>query len=388
MGFFIKRIALISRGRAHSGMISPASNVKIIAKISGLFLLTVIVWAGTNLPGRAADDMSSPAADVAPPKGWPAGVTSVTYTSSADGTAQPTLFYNPKTKQPVPLLVALHTWSSDYRNPEPAYATWCIAKGWVFVHPNFRGPNTNPDACGSELAVKDILSVVDYAKSQASIDPNRIYLIGVSGGAHEAILMAGRAPDLWAGVSEWCGLSDLKDWYQFCIAKPRLANYAKMTAACCGGAPGTSPDVDAQYTARSGDHYLAAAKNLPIDFNTGINDGHSGSVPDSQSLNAFNLLAAPADRLSDADIAAITDSAQVPPELQFSGTDPLYAKAPVLLRKISGNARVTVFHGGHQILQEAALDWLEQQRKGHPAVWDFPPPAPVDLKNAPTQALK
>ena len=111
-------------------------------------------------------------------------------------------------------------------------------------------------------------------------------------------------------------------------------------------------------------------------------------MPDSQSLNAFNVLALPKDRLSDADIATITNSAQIPTALQFTGTDLLYSRAPVLLRKISGNTRVTVFNAGHQIVNEAALGWLEQQRRGKPAVWNFTPDPGVDLTNAPTDAAK
>ena len=53
------------------------------------------------------------------------------------------------TKQAVPLLVALHTWSGDYKQRASIpYAQWCIEKGWAFVHPQFRGPNRRPEATG------------------------------------------------------------------------------------------------------------------------------------------------------------------------------------------------------------------------------------------------
>jgi hypothetical protein len=59
----------------------------------------------------------------------------------------------------------------------------------------------------------------------------------------------------------------------------------------------------------------------------------------------------------------------VPQGLRFDGEDPLYGNLKVLLRRVSGQARITVFEGGHQSIVEAGLAWLEQQVKGQPAVW-------------------
>ena len=48
------------------------------------------------------------------------------------------------------------------------------------IHPNFRGKNDRPEACGSELAVADILSAVEWAKGSTQIDADRVYWVGVS----------------------------------------------------------------------------------------------------------------------------------------------------------------------------------------------------------------
>ena len=93
-------------------------------------------------------------------------------------------FYDPGGDLPKPLLIALHSWSGDYTQANPAYGIWCISKGWVLMHPDFRGVNQRPEACGSELAVQDIISAVEYAKMACKIDENRIYLIGASGGGY------------------------------------------------------------------------------------------------------------------------------------------------------------------------------------------------------------
>ncbi len=38
----------------------------------------------------------------------------IKYQSSADNSQQPAMFYAPASKTPVPLVVALHTWSGNY----------------------------------------------------------------------------------------------------------------------------------------------------------------------------------------------------------------------------------------------------------------------------------
>ena len=315
--------------------------------------------------------------------GWQPEVREEFYPSSADGTLQPTLLYDPRSKEPAPLLVALHTWGGNHKQAEPAYSEWCIRKGWVFVHPEFRGANTKPSACGSELVVQDILSVVEWAKQKTLVDPKRIYLIGASGGGYASMLMAGRAPEVWAGVSAWCGIFDLRDWH----AKHRGGPYGRAIEAACGGAPGTDSLVDEEYRKRSASAWLENAKGLPVDINAGIFDGHKGSVPVSHSLKAFNVLSDSSGRVTEAEISLMTEKPEVPEELLFKGMDPLYKKWNVLFRRISQNSRVTLFQGGHEIVHVAGLAWLEQQRKGQAAVWEVPV-SEMDLSDKSTESGK
>ena len=117
-----------------------------------------------------------------------------------------------------------------------------------------------------------------------------------------ALVMASRAPDLWAGVSAWVPISDLTAWHSESLA--RKNRYAAMLEKCCGGPP--TPSTEAEYRSRSPLFHLAAAARVPLDINTGIHDGHTGSVPVSHSLLAFNALASasalPERRVSDSDI--------------------------------------------------------------------------------------
>lgn len=312
---------------------------------------------------------------------WPEQVETATFESPADATEQKTLLYVPPGDEPVPLLVAFHTWSNDYRQDESPYARWCIARGWALVHPDVRGPADRPEAAGSDLAFADLGAAIDLAKSRRRIDPDRIYAVGVSGGGMMTLLAAARMPDVWAAASAWVPVTDLAAWHAESTA--RKSKYARDVERVCGGPPGASPPIDAAYASRSVVARLTAAPpELPLDINTGLHDGHVGSVPVSHAIRAFNAVAAPADRipapLSD---SLVTDRA-VPAALRHRDADPLYASRPVLMRRTSGQARLTVFDGGHEILHEAALTWLEAQRRGAPPCWDPTPHEPPVLGNS------
>jgi hypothetical protein len=303
-----------------------------------------------------------------PVSGWPTNVLELTYFSAADQTLQPALAYQALSNAPRPLLVALHTWSGNYLQSEPDYANWCISNDWHFIHPNFRGPNNNSNALGSELAVQDIVSAAEFMRANCNVDTNRIYLTGVSGGGHASLLLAGRHPEIWAGVSAWCGISDIAAWWQQCDGTAN-DGYANNIEAACGGSPATNAQALAQCIQRSPVTYLVQATNLALDINQGVNDGRTGSVPFTHALYAFNVVAAPADRLTEQQITNYY-ATQISPEP--ADPDPLYGSKPPLFRRVSDNTRVTIFNGGHEIISNAALRWLAEQRKGMPAQWTIP----------------
>ena len=288
--------------------------------------------------------------------------------SSKDGSLQKVIYWRPEsaahdaTGPAVPLIVFLHSWSGGFEQGPP-WITQAKKMGWVLVAPDFRGPNSRPEACASDLASQDILDAVAYARRDARIDDSRIYLVGGSGGGHMALVMAARAPELWAAVSAWVPITDLAAWHA--ESKTRKNNYAKMLEQSCGGAPG--PATEAAYRHRSPLFHLAAAKGVPLDINTGIHDGHTGSVPVSHSLRAFNVLAAPDKQISAEDIDFMVREQKTPSALAAeTQVDPEREKT-TLFRRSSGNARVTVFEGGHESESSSAVLWLSRQRKGQPA---------------------
>jgi acetyl esterase/lipase len=322
-----------------------------------LHAVTVAFLTAAPAPPRAADD-----------EPWQAAV-DAKIRSSLDGSVQRAMFYVPDGARPeqrgekVPLLVGLHTWSGDYRQTSGGeYLAECKRRGWVLVHPNFRGPNVRPEACASPLAVQDVLDAVAYAREHARVDPGRIYLVGASGGGHMALVMAARAPHLWAGVSSWVPISDLGAWYRECKSAEPPRKYFRDLEKVFGGPPNSGPRRKA-YRERSPLFQLTAAKGVPLDINAGIHDGYTGSVPVHHTLDAFNVLAEsnghPDKQISAIDIASIgTD--QAVPEALTETTEPLlgHRAHPVLLHRTAGPARVTLFDGGHEIDVPAALDWL------------------------------
>ncbi len=303
---------------------------------------------------------------------WSRKVKETYYPSSIDNSQQPSLVYAPKKVDGKrPLLVALHTWSNDFlqEGGQPLFGDWCIQNDWFMIHPNFRGKNKTAQSTGSDLAVRDIVSAVEYMTSEYDVDENRIYLVGVSGGGHMSLLMAGRHPEIWAGVSAWCPVTDIQAWWEQ-KSKDGPERYAEEIERVLGGIPGSDLEATQQARYRSPISYLSSASNVSIDINHGIDDGRKGSVPFTHSLHAFNRIVSAEDAINEEDINNFYETQTVPTHLKTSIKDPVYGRKIPLFRKTTSNTRITIFKGGHEIVHEAALNWLELQTKGQPTVWE------------------
>lgn len=289
--------------------------------------------------------------------------TRIQVTSTKDGTEQPSYLILPEgvtsESKPTTLVVSLHPWSADLdggRNPDLEALVY--EKGWIYLWPNFRGRNDTPQALGSELAQQDILDAVDWVKAHYPVDEKRVFLTGRSGGGHMTMLMCGRYPEVWAGAVAWVGISDLAAWHE----THRDGNYGAMIRQAVGGAPGDSDAIDAELKARSPITHLANAKDVAIHVAAGRHDGHTGSVPISQSLRAFNEIAK-----ANGDVLITED------EIEQMGRPDGHLDAPtptdqvvddafgkeIFLRRTSRQAMVTIFEGGHTGIARATVDWVE-----------------------------
>lgn len=289
----------------------------------------------------------------------------VSITSSLDKTKQPSRIWAPASAQmsATPLLVYLHSWSGDYRQNNAAWFKQATDRGWIFLHPNFRGRNDTPPACGSKLARRDILDAIDWTVGKYHVDPRRIYLAGSSGGGHMAMLMAGHHPGRFSAVSAWVGISDLGEWYRFHLKDGKPQNYARMILKSLGGPPGTSREIDIQYRDRSPISVLARAAAVPLDLCAGVHDGKTGSVPIHHTLRAWNTIAAvrKAKLISDTEMEQLWTAGRLQtPGKGENAKDPEFGRL-IHLRRRSGPSRVTIFEGGHEGLAGPACLWLARQ---------------------------
>ncbi len=292
----------------------------------------------------------------------------LTYPCKIDSSMQQAFVHFADSSSPRPLLVALHTWSNDHRNGYELYSKYCIDNDWNMIYPEFRGPNWTSKACCSQYVVSDLEDAVAFMKLVANVDPTRIYLTGGSGGGHCSLYLAGRRPDLWTAVSAWCPISDVAAWYSQCKGT-RFNLYAEHIELAMGN---VTEDENAAEEARlrSPLTWLQNAMELPVDISTGIHDGHTGSVPVSQALNAYNALALPEDRIRSDYIDYIVQNEALPEELEgMHAEDPSYKGRKIILRRASRNVRLTLFEGTHEIFAATACQWLAKQVRGQKPDW-------------------
>lgn len=287
--------------------------------------------------------------------------------SSIDNTKQPVLYWAPKdadTKR-TPLFVFLHSWSGNYQQDNSRWQAQAVDRGWIYLHPSFRGVNSTPKACGSKWARRDILDAVEFAVSRFNVDQNRIYLAGTSGGGHMAMLMAGHHPERFSAVSAWVGISDLAAWYEFHVKDGKPQRYARMILASLGGTPGTNPDMEAEYRDRSPIYHLHQTGDLPIQICAGINDGYTGSVPITHSLNAFNAIARAqgAETISDTVISQLSQRKFTGDTETPRAADNVPFDRAIVFEKSAGPASVVIFEGGHEGLPKPACEWLSRQTR-------------------------
>ncbi|MDD5698445.1 MAG: prolyl oligopeptidase family serine peptidase [Victivallaceae bacterium] len=214
--------------------------------------------------------------------------------SSLDGSREKNLFFFPaniEKKQNVPLVVCLHTWSTDRFN-QVEILDYCKKRNWALLLPEFRGPNLveNPrakQACASQLACQDIIDAVESVQTDYPIDRPAVFLTGGSGGGHMSLMTSAYKPEMWRAVSSWCPITDIALWHRYYGSGN---DYAPHMEACCGGAPGNSPEVDYEYSKRSPMSYLTNLAKVNLSVHHGRFDK---SVPCIHTINlavALNAL--------------------------------------------------------------------------------------------------
>ena len=321
------------------------SVVRAVCRFAAIFIALSLVAAAEELPKQSLAET----------------------VSKLDGEKQPILYWAPESasQQPTPLFVFLHSWSADYTQDNSKWMVECVRRNWIWIHPNFRGINQTPKACGSKFARQDILDAIRFAREKWQVDNTRVYIAGVSGGGHMSLLMAGHHPEEFSAVSAWVGPMDLMEWHRFHVIDGKPDKYAQMIELSLGGPPGTSAEIDADYRDRSPVYNLSRTDNLPISILAGIHDGHSGSVPVSHSLYAFNEIAKAHGSavISEEDIQSLAKDRKLQnPQASDLVEDPILGRQ-IHLQRTSGSSVVTIFEGGHESIPPSAFSWLEKQQR-------------------------
>ncbi|MBC7262836.1 MAG: DNRLRE domain-containing protein [Chloroflexi bacterium] len=117
-------------------------------------------------------------------------------------------------------------------------------------------------------------------QSRFNVDPRRIYLAGFSAGANSALVLAGRFPDVFAGVVEHSGPLNLTDWYW---QRPDLQLSLQYDL---GGSPS---EQGFEYERRSAFHYTRNLQYTPISITHGLSDT---TVASSHATHFYNEMAA------------------------------------------------------------------------------------------------
>jgi hypothetical protein len=125
-----------------------------------------------------------------------------TFHSTADGSEQPYAFHAPANvdaEKRLPLVVSLHGAGQDHHaglrhvlsgGPAACYVAAPFGRGSM----GYDG-----------IAETDVYDVVDDVSRRFRVDPDRVYLTGVSMGGSGTLSLALRRPDVWAAIAPVCG---------------------------------------------------------------------------------------------------------------------------------------------------------------------------------------
>ncbi len=127
------------------------------------------------------------------------------FTSSIDGSAQTIAVYIPRgasgSKQRLPLVVALVGWDGTIDSfTHSSLMVEAERRGWFVLVPDRRGNTlyTGP-------AEEGVLEAIDLISADLPIDPDRVYLTGVSMGGAGALQIGYHFPDRFAALASFYG---------------------------------------------------------------------------------------------------------------------------------------------------------------------------------------
>lgn len=299
---------------------------------------------------------------------WPSECKRVEIISTADQNIQPAYFYKAESQNPRPLVVRLHAWSSDYSKVDDV-ASMCIKEDYNYIHPNFRGPNDRPEACGSNLALQDIEDAIDYAITHANVDTTSIHIIGGSGGGYATLLCYMKIKHHIKTFTAWASITNLVDYYYECAGRrTKYGGYMKDLEQVTTGLPkdGFVLYFNVQEACRRSpalmDTPIKERENSKLFIFAGIHDGGlDGDVPFTHSLEFFNKVVSDFD-YSDTKILFSNEEMLRLMDWQTTGAPVNRNRLEVLLqRHYLDKVQINLFEGGHEMIMDRVLDGVKGQ---------------------------
>lgn len=217
---------------------------------------------------------------------WPSSTQLIEIKSTADQKIQKSYLYKSNSSAPQPLIISLHTWGGNYAQRDPLLK-YCIEADLNYLHPDFRGPNNNPNAAGSSLVVQDIDDAIQWAIDSLKVDLNNIHIVGVSGGGFATVMGYMKSKHNIKSFHAFVGIYNLENWYYESLG--RKNNYGKDIIAITQGT-NEIPKFDEAHK-RSPLLMQTPTKqrtNSKLYLYAGLHDGYIGSVPISHSLEMYN----------------------------------------------------------------------------------------------------
>jgi len=264
--------------------------------------------------------------------------------------------------------VSLHTWSGDFTQNDPL-ARQCIADDYNYIHPDFRGSNRTPEACGSDLVISDIDDAIDYAINNAAVDTNSIHVIGVSGGGYATLLTYMKSKHNIRTFSAWASISDLEQWYY--ESEGRKSRYSRDIALATTSKKFADDDyfMNPETARQRSPIFMQTPAKKRADSKlyiyAGIHDGYTGSVPITHSLQFYNKVVH--------DFDASQKDAMIPNEdimemvisrnFQAPRKNTIGNRVVHYLKRFEDKVQLTIFEGSHEMLTDVALDHIRNSKK-------------------------
>ncbi|MFY0652363.1 MAG: prolyl oligopeptidase family serine peptidase [Cyclobacteriaceae bacterium] len=295
---------------------------------------------------------------------WPKACQKIAIESTIDGKKEPAYFYKSKAKNRS-LIVSLHTWSGGYDQKDTL--SWqCISRDYNYIHPNFRGVNNHPDACGSQLAIQDIEDAISYAIANGNVDMDEIHVIGASGGGYATLYTYMNTKHKVKTFSAWVPISDIEKWYYESLG--RSNKYARHMALATTGKTFTEKDdlFISEPEARKRSPYfmttpVAQRRNSKLTIYAGVHDGYTGSVPITQSLDFYNKLIGDFEKGNDDYAIPEKDIRELVTSRYFRNSEMKKIGDRIIYysKNYKDLVEIVIFEGGHEMLSEVALDHVK-----------------------------